>query len=69
MNKVFSDKITRINFILIVMIVMLHSNCLRFLEEYSTFTYVLYRMLYVLCDAAVPTFFLISAYLFYRNYT
>lgn len=68
MSNNVSKKITHINFILILLIVMLHSSCLRFLENPNIFVVYVYKMINVLCDVSVPFFFLMSAYLFYRNY-
>lgn len=68
MDKFLSKKITRVSFILAICVILLHStntitytfakyNPFRLLEEY----------LATLFEIAVPTFFVISGFLFYRN--
>ena len=64
MNTKFSNKIYNINFILIVMIVLLHSSCM-LLYDGNANIYIL-KIVSTFCDSAVPLFFVISSYLFYR---
>lgn len=68
MNKNVSRKITHINFILVLLIVILHSNCLRFISDTSFIITKMYKIISIMCDASVPAFFMLSAYLFYRNF-
>ena len=68
MNKNVSKKITHINFILVSLIVILHSNCLRFISDNNIVIVKTYKIISVMCDASVPAFFILSAYLFYRNF-
>lgn len=68
MNKNVSRKITHINFILVLLIVTLHSNCLRFVSGDNLVIETIYKIISVVCDASVPSFFILSAYLFYRNF-
>lgn len=67
MNKDVSKKIAHINFILVLLIVVLHSNCLRFIGDNNCIAK-MYKIISVMCDASVPAFFILSAYLFYRNF-
>lgn len=65
-NKIsFSNKIYLISFILSVMIVYLHSL---FKSNSETLLYA-YRYLFNLENICVPMFFMISGYLFYRNFS
>lgn len=68
MDKNVSKKITHINFILVLLIVILHSNCLRFISDNNFIITKMYKIISVMCDASVPAFFILSAYLFYRNF-
>ncbi|HBL3168751.1 TPA: acyltransferase [Enterococcus faecium] len=68
MNKNVSKKIIHINFILVLLIVILHSNCLRFISDNNFMITKIYKIISVMCDASVPAFFILSAYLFYRNF-
>lgn len=73
MNKFLSYKISYFNFFLSVLIVILHSNCqktLGWVNDGSMFAGVLSFMSSILTmvgHLAVPTFFMMSGYLFYRN--
>lgn len=68
MSKEVSNKITHMNFILCIIIVFLHSNCLRFLDNPNPFVYNFYKFINVFADSAVPLFFILSGYLFYRTF-
>lgn len=67
MKDNYSYKIENINYILIFLIVILHSSLSSFVSENSTI-YSIFNFINVICDVAVPTFILISAYLFFRNF-
>lgn len=71
MKKELSNKITNVNFILTVLIVLMHSNCLSYantnLSNYE-FVRILEEIILTICDIAVPCFFCLSAYLFFRNF-
>lgn len=73
MNKFLSYKISFFNFFLSVLIVILHSNCqntLGWVNDGSIFANAVAFMSSILTmmgHLAVPTFFMISGYLFYRN--
>lgn len=69
MNKSFSQKITHINFILTIMILLLHSNMIRFVPNASHTIINTYNFIFTLVDSAVPLFFVISSFLFYRNFS
>lgn len=66
-----SNRITNINFVCTILIVILH--CRISVENIDTSRYAYYPYLYkwtsVLTDVAVPTFFAMSAFLLFRNYT
>lgn len=64
----FSKKITVINFILSISIVILHANCSDLLNSNIIYLEKLFNFIRIITDAAVPTFFIISAYLLYKNY-
>lgn len=68
MDSNVSKKITHINFALIFLIVVLHSSCLRFITNSNLIIVKIYEIINVICDASVPAFFILSAYLYYRNY-
>lgn len=68
MSNYFSNKIYNINFLMIMMIVILHSSCLRYINDDNIYIINIYKFINTICDAAVPAFFCISAYLFYRNF-
>lgn len=68
MKKSISNKISNFNFMLIVLIVLLHSSCLRFLTNPNVGIKNFYLFMKCLGDSAVPTFFALSAYLLFRNY-
>ncbi len=68
MNKFLSKKITRVSFILACCVILLHAT------NTSTYTFSKYNPLKLLEDffaciigIAVPTFFIISGFLFYQN--
>lgn len=63
-----SKKITNINVILTLLIVFMHSECLSYLNAPNEFIKLLIHGLLVITNVAVPTFFAISAYLFFKNY-
>lgn len=64
-----SIRISNISFVCTMLIVVLHCRIApkRIADSYSYYPY-LYDFLGALADAAVPTFFAISVFLFYRNY-
>ena len=64
-----SIRISNIIFVCTMLIVVLHCRIVpkRISDSYSFYPY-LYDFLGALADAAVPTFFAISVFLFYRNY-
>ena len=71
MNSEISKKIANTNIILTLLVVLLHSECLSYFNNTSSYYGVVSTILkFVLsiCDVAVPTFFSISAYLFFINY-
>lgn len=73
-EEIFSEKITLIQYICSIIIVILHSNNLNgynFInngERGIKFVYNLERFISIAGHLAVPTFFVISAYLFFRNF-
>lgn len=64
----FSKKITVINFILSICIVILHANCSDLLNSSTSNLENLFNFIRIITDTAVPTFFVISSYLLYKNY-
>lgn len=69
-NRLVSKKITFLNFVLCVVILVYHSNCTRAMQyEYKDFFYYLSNCITLFGHCAVPTFFALSAFLFYRNFT
>lgn len=50
------------------MIVILHSSCLRFIYTQNGVIGKTFKIINIICDSAVPAFFCMSAYLFYRNF-
>ena len=69
-NQNIRKKITLLNFILCVVILVYHSNCARAMQyEYRDFFYYLSDCLTLFGHCAVPTFFALSAFLFYRNFS
>lgn len=70
MNRQLSNRIININFILTIFIVLLHCNNINYSDIYSEYTIIniLLQVIRSICDIAVPTFFLISSYLFFRNF-
>ena len=71
MNDELSRKITNTSFILTLLIVLLHSECLSYLNNTSNY-YIIIKVvcnfILSICAIAVPTFFSISGYLFFINY-
>lgn len=66
-----SNKIYKMNFFLACLIVFLHSSCAGNLNADQSFylmTFKIQKFIAILADAAVPLFFMISAYLLFRNY-
>lgn len=69
-NQDIRKKITLLNFILCVVILIYHSNCTRAMQyEYKDFFYYLSDCITLFGHCAVPTFFALSAFLFYRNFS
>lgn len=68
MIKSFSNKLTNINFFLVLCVVMIHSLCFKFIDANSNIliSYI-YNILLILLESSIPLFFLISGYLFYRG--
>ena len=66
----FSKKIVLLNWILTMLIVLLHGNpVIRFGLDMNTDSTIFIKLLFSACQVAVPLFFLISAILFYRTCT
>ena len=63
-----SNLITWINFIMTIFIVFLHSDC-SYMISSKIVHQILFKSLNTLYDLAVPCFFVISSYLFYKNIT
>lgn len=71
-SNYFSRKVTYLNFILSILIVMLHSSSTDYLNPLGNgyiISYGVQKFFGTMADVAVPTFFLISAFLFFRNFT
>ena len=69
-EKYFSKKIVLLNWILTMLIVLLHGNpVIRFGLDMNTDSTIFIKLLFSACQVAVPLFFLISAILFYRTCT
>ncbi len=68
MSKDFSYKLSNVNFLLVIFVVIIHSSCKRFIN-FSTnqLALVSYNFINTFLQVAVPLFFLISAYLLYRD--
>ncbi len=66
----FHNKVTTVNFILAVMVVLLHSQNILIYEDVlsDAVSGGEYFISNTVGNLAVPSFFMISAYLFYRNY-
>lgn len=63
-------KIVMLNFILSVTILIYHSNCIKAMPyENKDFFYYLSNLITNFGYCAVPTFFALSAFLFYRNFS
>ena len=72
MSKDLSKKIYYVTFILALFVIALHSSYLELLNpelEGYDFSYISQRLLLVIGDAAVPTFFVISGYLLFSKFT
>lgn len=70
-KNVFLSKLVPLNFSLSLLIVLLHSSCENLLIEgygYENFQ-LFFRGIGIIADAATPTFFFISSYLFFKNFT
>ena len=71
MNKVLSNKIYYTTFILAILVIALHSSYLEFLNPNLSgydFSFISQRIILVIGEAAVPSFFVISGYLLFRNF-
>lgn len=63
-------KIVILNFILSIIILIYHSNCVRAMSyEHKDFFYYLSNLITDFGFCAVPTFFALSAFLFYRKFS
>lgn len=72
-EKEFFKKITVINIVLSILIVILHANCSKYVsmiesEQIANCLKMMFNTIRVFTDSAVPMFFAISAYLFFRNF-
>lgn len=70
-DKTFLSKINGLNFILALLIVALHASGQSYLlkgSNYQIFNSI-FQFIGIIADLATPTFFFISSYLFYRNFT
>lgn len=69
-NVFFRNKITAVNFILAIGVMFIHSENIALYENsrFSIALFLEYFISHSLGDLAVPTFFMMSSYLFYRNY-
>lgn len=71
MNSKLSNKITNITFLLTVLVVIIHCDCMPYAASDSSmfaFSNCLNNIFSVICDIAVPSFFTISAFLFFKNF-
>jgi len=72
MNKELSNKIYYTSFVLALFVMVFHASYLDFLDptlpSYDV-SYMVQRIFFVLGDAAVPTFFVISGYLLFAKFT
>lgn len=71
-NNVLFDRITRLYFVLAILILFIHTSNLSYygLEcgDFSSFPWIVEQFIGVgLGDICVPTFFMLSGYLFFRN--
>jgi len=72
MNKVLSNKIYYVTFVLAVFVIVLHSSYVEQLNPELIgydFSYVIQRIFLVIGEAAVPTFFVISGFLLFSKFT
>ena len=66
----FSKKIVLLNWFLTMLIVLLHGNpVIRFGLEFETDCPLFIKLVFSICQVAVPLFFFVSAILFYRTCT
>lgn len=68
MNKNFSNKIANINFYLTLIVVLIHSCCALYMTSKPGNMEILFRLVELITSIAVPTFFAMSSYLFFKNY-
>lgn len=66
MNQRISNKITHLYFVMAILILNLHSAYM-YLFETSDIAMIINQVVKIICNMSVPTFFFISALLFYRN--
>lgn len=66
MNQRISYKITHLYFIMAILILNLHSAYM-YLFDASDLAVIINQVAKIICNMSVPTFFFISALLFYRN--
>ena len=65
----FNNKVTTVSFILAITVMFIHSENIALYENSHLFVSILeYLISHSIGDLAVPTFFMISSYLFYRNF-
>jgi surface polysaccharide O-acyltransferase-like enzyme len=72
MNKILSNKIYYVTFVLAVFVIVLHSSYVEQLNPELIgydFGYVFQRIFLVIGEAAVPTFFVISGFLLFSKFT
>lgn len=68
-NNFFNNKITFVSFISAIAVMFIHSENIVLYNNTSPFIInIEYFISYTLGNLAVPTFFMISSYLFYRNF-
>ena len=71
-NKTLSNEIYYTTFILAVFIIAMHSSYVDTLNPSAIgydFSYFIQRFFFVVGDSAVPTFFVISGFLLFSNFT
>ena len=67
-NKAFSNRIANINFYLTLLVVLIHCNCSLYITGKVGNMDYLFKLIELITSIAVPTFFAISSYLFFKNY-